>query len=72
MHPYSKPLKAIQNNVGGYDLLTERDSGNEIRILTGRPEYSLDYWQRLADLAERVIQQFEDIKPNYHPKQLEA
>lgn len=50
---------AISNKVGGFDLMTERDSGNEIRILTGRKEYSLKYWENLKNIAESVIDAIE-------------
>ena len=42
-----KKSQAIENSVGGFDLLTERDSGNEVLILTGKPQFSKDYWHDL-------------------------
>ena len=33
----------IENYAGGLDLLVERDSGNEVRILTGKRENSLEF-----------------------------
>lgn len=61
-----KKLQAIKNNAGGYDLLTERDSGNEIRILTGRYANSLSYWQRLAKLANKVVDELESVDESMH------
>lgn len=58
-----KPLKAIKNSVGGYDLLTERDAGNEILCLTGNEKRSLDYWMRMQDLAERVVIEIKGALP---------
>jgi hypothetical protein len=42
-----KQLLAEYNRAGGYDLLTERDSGNHVLILTGKHKNSLEYWERL-------------------------
>jgi hypothetical protein len=54
-----KKITSERNNVGGIDLITERDSGNEIRILTGNKKNSLKYWKTLAMLAETVINELE-------------
>ncbi len=45
----------MRNFAGGVDLLAERDSGNTVRILTGKPEYSLPFWRKLAILAKNAI-----------------
>ncbi len=55
-----KKLQAKKNNAGGYDLLTERDRGNEVLILTGRYANSIKYWERLKDLADQVIYALEN------------
>ena len=55
----SKLAKLVRNDAGGIDLLTERDSGNQIRILTGKPTYSEQYWQRLKKLADIALLQLE-------------
>lgn len=67
-----KQNKAINNNVGGFDLLTERDSGNRVRILTGSRKYSLEYWEELKNICDAVIDTIEadetdiidDIEPH--------
>ena len=50
----AKKLSAVKNNVGGYDLMTERDSGNEVRILTGNK--SREYWERMRATADAVLE----------------
>jgi hypothetical protein len=52
--PYS-----VLNQANGYDLMVERDSGNEVRILTGREEYSKKFWEQLRDLANNVLEEIE-------------
>ena len=52
---------AIKNNAGGFDLMTERDSGNKVLILTGSYTYSLEYWQHLKALADDVIYTMENV-----------
>jgi len=42
----------------------ERDSGNVIRILTGRPDLSLEFWQRLKDTCDRAIDFLESRDEN--------
>lgn len=49
----------IENYAGGLDLLVERDSGNEVRILTGKRENSLEFWKQLSDLCEGAINKLE-------------
>jgi hypothetical protein len=50
-----KKISLIPNHVGGIDLLTERDSGNEILILTGNKKNSIDFWQRLYDQCSDAL-----------------
>lgn len=50
-----KLIETVFNNSGGVDLITERDSGNIVRILTGKLEYSLDFWERLLELANDTV-----------------
>jgi hypothetical protein len=52
-----KDPSSIRNEAGGIDLLVERDAGNEIRILTGKKERSLEFWEKLRSLAEEIIDQ---------------
>ena len=60
-----KQTKAILNPAKGYDLLTERDAGNPVRILTGKPLYSVGFWIRLKELSEAVL---EELKQNDEDK----
>ncbi len=58
-----KKPTTIENSVGGIDLLVERDAGNEIRVLTGKKENSLEFWLNLSELCKTVINEFH-IKDN--------
>jgi hypothetical protein len=51
----NKP-SASKNWAGGYDLNAERDSGNMVTILTGKPECSLEFWQSLLLTAQTVVE----------------
>lgn len=51
---------AIHNFSNGYDLMVERDSGNEIRILTGKETRSREFWEDLKELATNVIEQMDN------------
>jgi hypothetical protein len=62
-----KILQANKNNVGGYDLYTERDSGNRILCLTGRYTNSLEYWKKMQALAEEVVHFLENVNEKNHP-----
>ena len=50
---------AVANLDNGYDLVVERDSGNEVRILTGREDHSKKFWEQLRDLTNNVLEQME-------------
>jgi hypothetical protein len=50
-----KPVKAVKNSAGGWDLLTEKDAGNAILISTGKPERSLAFWNDLKEQADKAI-----------------
>lgn len=52
---------AVHNRANGYDLMVERDSGNEVRILTGREDLSKEFWEHLRDLANNVLEEMEFI-----------
>jgi hypothetical protein len=54
-HPTS-----IENSAGGLDLMVERDAGNEVRILTGKKENSLKFWENLKELCEGAIHELKD------------
>jgi len=53
------PPYASLNKSNGYDLMVERDSGNQIRILTGREDLSKEFWENLRDLANNVLEEME-------------
>jgi len=55
-----KTVALIHNTVGGIDLLTERDAGNEIRILTGRRGNSLEFWKKLREISEEAVEQLKE------------
>ena len=50
-----KPVESKPNSAGGIDLLTERDAGNPVLILTGNPERSLQFWEDLFREAQNNI-----------------
>ena len=50
---------AVHNRANGYDLMVERDSGNEVRVLTGREDLSKEFWEHLRDLANNVLEEME-------------
>lgn len=55
-----KTVAIIHNSVGGIDLLTERDAGNEVRILTGRRGNSLEFWKRLQEVSKEAVEQLKE------------
>ena len=50
-----KTVYSLRNDVGGVDLITEKDSGNLVRVLTGNKKRSLEYWQRLEIVCQDAI-----------------
>lgn len=50
-----KENKLIKNPAGGYDLMTERDCGNHVRILTGSPQWSSKYFRSIKRLSEKAL-----------------
>jgi len=52
-----KIVDLVENSAGGYDLIVERDAGNEIRILTGN--FSLAFWKNMKMVAEDAIEEIE-------------
>lgn len=55
----AKKIELVDNSAGGVDLITERDAGNEIRILTGRKTNSLAFWQQLRQAAAEAIERMQ-------------
>lgn len=58
----AKKYELIKNHVGGVDVILERDSGNPVRILTGRPISSLAFWRRMKKLADAAIEEIKSKK----------
>jgi hypothetical protein len=56
----AKKIILVKNDVEGLDLITERDGGNDVRILTGNQ--SLQFWKNLKATATLAIQQLESKK----------
>lgn len=54
-----KAPKLVPNSAGGIDLLVERSAGNEFRVLTGYPEFSLRFWRSLRRLTKQAIAELE-------------
>jgi hypothetical protein len=53
-----KQLELTPNAAGGLDLITERDAGNPVRILTGKR--SLEFFKELKELCETAIEKLQD------------
>ncbi|MFA5311734.1 MAG: hypothetical protein WC375_00280 [Methanomassiliicoccales archaeon] len=51
----SKLLELVPNTAKSIDLLTEKDSGNEVRILTGKSERSIEFWKQLRILCDTAL-----------------
>lgn len=64
-----KKIELIENNAGGIDLLTERDSGNEVRILTGKTSNSLAFWERLRTACDQAIDEIWRLQEDSDIKQ---
>ena len=54
-----KKIELVDNDVGGYDLIVERDAGNPVRILTGRTKFSLEFWEELKLACEEAVEEIE-------------
>jgi len=55
----SKPISLQRNGAGGVDLVTERDAGNPVLILTGKAERSWDFWDRMEEMAKKAKYEIE-------------
>lgn len=53
-HPVS-----VINSAGGVDLLVERDAGNTVKILTGKPSHSKKFWKQLSELCEGALDELD-------------
>jgi hypothetical protein len=40
---------------GGYDLLIERDAGNQVLILMGAGSYGKQAWKKLRKICDEVL-----------------
>lgn len=59
-----KKIKLVKNFANGIDLITERDSGNEIRILTGKPSRSRVFYQKLKKACDVALASLHGVKDN--------
>ena len=50
-----KIMDAQVNQAGGCDLLIERDAGNPVLILMGKPENAVKEWKRLRSICNKAI-----------------
>lgn len=50
-----KNIHLIENQAGGIDLGVDRDAGNPVRILTGKPQKSIEFWKELMETAKEAI-----------------
>lgn len=49
----------VKNSADGFDLIVEKDAGNEVRILTGDLTNSKKFWKNLKLVAEVVLAEIE-------------
>jgi len=54
----------VKNNAGGVNLMVERDSGNPVLILTGKPTYSKVFWEKLRILTKEALIEMEGTHEN--------
>lgn len=52
------------NWANGIDLIVERDSGNPVRILTGKPSASRRFWKQIQKSAEIALDELKGKKDN--------
>jgi hypothetical protein len=50
-----KSMRLLKNKANGVDIIIERDADNSVRILTGKPDYSIQVWKRLRQLCDDAI-----------------
>ena len=55
----SKNIQVVRNGAGGVDLITERDAGNKIRILTGNAERSYEFWNAMLMKCNEALREIE-------------
>lgn len=58
----AKKINTVPNQAGGVDLLIERDAGNEVLILTGKPSASRQVWEAIRDAADGALAELEGKK----------
>jgi len=58
----AKKINTVTNQAGGIDLLIERDAGNEVLILTGKPSVSRQVWEALRDVCDGALHELEGKK----------
>lgn len=66
-----KKVYSLSNNMGGIDLITEIDSGNLVRIPTGKRKSSIAFWTLLETVCQDAIVDIkmeDDTCPLYRKK----
>jgi hypothetical protein len=63
-----KKMELIENPARGIDLLVERDAGNLVRILTGKPKYSRQFWSAMSRNAKIALEQLKGRQEVAMPK----
>lgn len=58
----TKKINTVRNQAGGVDLLIERDAGNDVLILTGKPSHSREVWEALRDTCDDALRELEGKK----------
>ena len=66
-----KRIELIENTSLGIDLMIEKDSGNSVRILTGKPERSYEFWQRLRAICDIAIDELDNLKDDLEHERID-
>ena len=53
------PMELIMNDVGGMDLMVEKDAGNSIRVKTGNISNSVNFWIKLRNICDQALVEFD-------------
>ena len=52
-------MELIMNDVGGMDLMVEKDAGNSIRVKTGNISNSVNFWIKLRNICDQALVEFD-------------
>ena len=55
-----KKVTLIGNAAGGVDFVVDRDAGNPVRILTGKPERSKSFWTLLSKKCDDALEELDN------------